>query len=191
MERPESVETAKRPGSKRLVEPKVALYPTPLTLVTTADLEGRPNVLAVTCIGIACAKPPMISMAIHPFTYSYRLLKAVPEFVVNIPPRTLLEEVKFCGTATGRKVDKFAAAGLTPVPADLVHPPLIAECRVHMECKVERFIELGIHDLILGKVVATHIDQRVWIGDRVDLDAMAPMVCTKGIGEYRSLGERI
>ena len=33
--------------------------------------------------------------------------------------------------------DKFGVSGLTPVPADLIAPPLVAECPVVMECTVD------------------------------------------------------
>jgi flavin reductase (DIM6/NTAB) family NADH-FMN oxidoreductase RutF len=33
--------------------------------------------------------------------------------------------------------DKFGVSGLTPVPADLIAPPLVADCPVVMECTVD------------------------------------------------------
>jgi len=33
-------------------------------------------------------------------------------------------------------MDKFEACGLTPTPASLVAPPLIAECYASLECRV-------------------------------------------------------
>jgi len=33
--------------------------------------------------------------------------------------------------------DKFGVSGLTPVPADLIAPPLVADCPVVMECMVD------------------------------------------------------
>ena len=40
------------------------------------------------------------------------------------------------GNCSGRTVDKFERFGLTPVPAELVAPPLVAECFANLECRV-------------------------------------------------------
>ena len=37
---------------------------------------------------------------------------------------------------SGRDLDKFAAFGLTPLPAEGVAPLLVAECFANLECKV-------------------------------------------------------
>lgn len=174
--------------SKKKLEPKAMLFPTPLALVTTINLEGRPNIITVTCIGIACAKPPMIAIAIHPWTYSHSLLKEVGEFVVNIPSEGLLEAVKYCGRVSGKDEDKFAGARLTPIPASEVKPPLIKESPVNLECKVKHFIELGMHNLFIGEVVATHVDEGILANNKLDVEGCAPMTCVKGVGGYRSLG---
>jgi flavin reductase (DIM6/NTAB) family NADH-FMN oxidoreductase RutF len=55
-------------------------------------------------------------------------------------------------------VDKFQAAGLTPVPAAVVRAPLIAECPINVECRVTGIQEIGDHDLFLGQAVAQHVN---------------------------------
>ena len=173
---------------KKKLEPQALLFPTPVVLVTTVDPKGNPNIITVICAGIACGKPPLIAIGIHPFTYSYSLLKLVGEFVVNIPPERLLDAVKYCGRVSGRDEDKFAGAKLTPVPASEVKPPLIKECPVNLECKVKHFLSLGIHDLFIGEVVATHVDEEV-IDDKgqLNVERCAAMACAKGASRYWSL----
>jgi flavin reductase (DIM6/NTAB) family NADH-FMN oxidoreductase RutF len=41
-----------------------------------------------------------------------------------------------CGNSSGRKLDKFAAFGLTPAPASRVAAPLIEECYAALECRL-------------------------------------------------------
>ncbi len=52
--------------------------------------------------------------------------------------------------------DKFALAGLTPVPGAKVKAPLIAECPVNIECRVHSKLELPTHDWIVGEPLACH-----------------------------------
>jgi len=56
--------------------------------------------------------------------------------VLNIPTAELATQVVGCGNISGRRKDKFAAFGLTPLPAALVGAPLIAECYANLECRV-------------------------------------------------------
>lgn len=173
---------------KKKIEPQTLLFPTPVVLVTTVDPKGNPNIITVICAGIVCAKPPLIAIGIHPFTYSYSLLKLAGEFVINIPPERLLDAVKYCGRVSGRDEDKFAGAKLTPVPASEVKPPLIKECHVNLECKVKHFLSLGIHDLFIGEVVATHVDEEVIDNKgQLNVERCSPMACAKGASRYWSL----
>ena len=50
-------------------------------------------------------------------------------------------------------------AGLTPLPAQRVKPPLIAECPVNLECRLLDDPEpIGDHDLFKGEVLVEHVD---------------------------------
>jgi flavin reductase (DIM6/NTAB) family NADH-FMN oxidoreductase RutF len=65
--------------------------------------------------------------------------------------------VYVCGTTSGRDVDKFAITRFTPLPAQKVKPPLIAECVAHLECKVVDVFVTGDHELFVGQVLAASI----------------------------------
>jgi flavin reductase (DIM6/NTAB) family NADH-FMN oxidoreductase RutF len=68
--------------------------------------------------------------------YSFAALKATKQCVINIPTVELAAKVVGVGNSSGRRIDKFAAFGLTPRPAQLVEPPLIDECYASLECRV-------------------------------------------------------
>jgi len=42
-----------------------------------------------------------------------------------------------------RQVSEFSEAGLTPVKADIVNAPMVAESPIKMECRVLQIIEFG------------------------------------------------
>ncbi len=87
-------------------------------------------------------------------------LRESTEGVVNLPTSALLDKVLACGKVSGRDVrDKFAMTGLTPLPAQKVKPPLIAECPVNLECRLLEDPEpVGDHDLFKGEVLVEHVD---------------------------------
>jgi len=107
-------------------------------LCTVADKAGKQNLLTLGWgqIGPFYHGHPVFIIAVAPPRYSWRFLKEVPEFVIAVPADPLRAAVRFCGTKSGRDMDKFKAAGLTPVPSMHVRPPSIAECPINVECRV-------------------------------------------------------
>jgi flavin reductase (DIM6/NTAB) family NADH-FMN oxidoreductase RutF len=78
--------------------------------------------------------------------------------VINIPTVALAEKVVACGNASGRRVDKFKAFGLTPVAAACVQAPLIAECFASLECKVVDRKLVAQYNFFVLEVVQAWID---------------------------------
>lgn len=55
-------------------------------------------------------------------------------------------------------MDKFATSGLTPVPAALVKPPLIAECYANLECRVADTRLVNRYNFFVLEVLKAWID---------------------------------
>jgi flavin reductase (DIM6/NTAB) family NADH-FMN oxidoreductase RutF len=107
-------------------------------LCTVVDSAGNDNVITLGWgqLGPSYHRRPVLTIAITPLRYSWRFLEEVPEFVIAVPDDATQEAAAYCGKASGRDGDKFAAAGLTRVPAQQVRPPAIAECPINIECRV-------------------------------------------------------
>jgi flavin reductase (DIM6/NTAB) family NADH-FMN oxidoreductase RutF len=148
--------------TRRQVTPHRPIYPTPAALVTSVDADGRPNIITLgEAFNISIARPVILGIAIRKERYSHQLISETREYVVNLPTREIAEQVWYCGSVSGRTVSKFVRSGLTPVPAQRVRPPLIAECPINLECKVLGVQEIGDHDLFLGEVVVQHVDESI------------------------------
>ena len=170
--------------------PWAALFPCPVVLVTCVDSKGKPNIITLAWVGTVCSNLPMLGLGIRPHRYSYGLIERSGEFVVNIPTKDILKETDFCGTVSGKDVDKFSQTGLTPEPAEKVKPPLIKECPVNIECLVKKKIPLGVHHLFLGEIVHVHVDQNILNEKgRIDFNRASPFVYNQG--EYWSLNRKI
>ena len=175
---------------KRLLKPSVGLRPVPVVLVTSIGEDGRANVITLAWVGVVCSVPPMVSIAVRPERFSHDLIKATGQFVVNLPSADQLWAVDYCGTRSGRYEDKFAASGLTPIPATEVKPPLIAECPINLECVVRHALSLGSHDLFIGEVVAVHADENALDGTG-NLSAAAARLIMYDQPDYLSLGGKL
>ena len=106
-------------------------------LLNSVGADGRPNTMAIGwgCVGLIWGRP-MFVVLVRPSRFTFRNLEAAGEFVVNVPADDMHETCMYCGTASGRNVDKFAERGLTPVPAGTVKVPLIKQCVRHYECRI-------------------------------------------------------
>lgn len=167
-----------------------ALFPTPIVLVTTVNASGTANIITLAWVGIVCSNPFTISVAIRPSRYSHALLEAVPELVINVPSREIVNQTDYCGTVSGIGVDKFSATGLTAVPAKAVKPPLIKECPVNIECRVVNRLPLGTHDVFMSEVIEVQVDEEVLDeAGKLDFSRVAPFVYA-GM-DYWTLAEKI
>jgi len=111
------------------------LEPGPVVLLTTAS-KGRANVMTMSWHTMMEFEPPLVGCVVSGNDFSFEALKATRQCVLAIPTVELKAQVVGCGNSTGQALDKFKTFGLTPLPAERVDAPLIAECYANLECKV-------------------------------------------------------
>ncbi len=106
-------------------------------LLCTVGRNGRPNVMTIGWMtgGYIWSKP-ILTVLVRHSRFTFSRLEEVGEFTVNVLPPPCAAAVQVCGAASGREGDKFAQTGLTPAPSQKVRPPIVAEGRIHYECRV-------------------------------------------------------
>jgi len=132
------------------------------TILVTSRHQDKESIITLAWQSPVSSSPPMAVISVAPQRYSHDLVSASGEFVINVPPFSLLKETMHCGTVSGRDGDKFASAGLTREPAQAVGAPLIAECIGHLECRVVQQVTAGDHTLFLGEVLAASAVEGLW-----------------------------
>jgi flavin reductase (DIM6/NTAB) family NADH-FMN oxidoreductase RutF len=133
------------------------LEPGPVVLVTTVH-KGCANIMTLSWLTMMEFEPPLIGMVMSDRNYSFAALKATKQCVINIPTVELAAKVVAVGNSSGRRVDKFAAFGLTPRPARHVEPPLIAECYANLECRVTDARMANRYNFFVLEVLKAWID---------------------------------
>ena len=115
------------------------------------------------------------------------MIQETGEFVVNLTTEALVRAADLCGVKSGRDVDKWKEAGLTPVPARRVKAPLIGESPVNLECRVEKELALGSHIMFVARVVSVSVDE-AYMDEKgsFHLDLAKPVCYSHGT--YFSLG---
>jgi flavin reductase (DIM6/NTAB) family NADH-FMN oxidoreductase RutF len=104
---------------------------------------------------------------VRPSRYTYEFLEENESFTLSFFEEEYRKVLSFCGTKSGRDVDKIAATGLTPVEGEQ-ESVYFAEARLVMQCK-----KLYYQDLEPGNFLDSSIEEnyygrdyhRIYVGE--------------------------
>lgn len=176
--------------SKQVWKPSTMLNPVPVVMVSCADQSGKPNIITVGWAGTVNSDPPMLSISVRKERYSYGLIKERGQFAVNLTTQKLVYATDLCGVKSGREVDKFKLAGLTPERASVIDVPIIGESPVSLECIVRQTMELGSHNMFIAEIVAVQADDALLNEKGKLVLENAGLICYSH-GKYWSLGKEL
>ncbi|MBN2242672.1 MAG: flavin reductase family protein [Acidobacteria bacterium] len=164
--------------------PILGAYP---VIVIGTKVDEAPDFTTVAWTGVAASVPPSVTIALQHHRHSLKGVRRHMSFSVNIPGTGLVRETDYCGLASGRNVDKAADCRFDVFYGRLDNVPLIRQCPVNHACEVIQILNLGSHELIVGRIVETFVSEDCLTGGRPDPAKIRPFVFT-GPGYY-SLGE--
>ena len=169
--------------------------PRPIGWISTRSASGVNNLAPYSFFNAFNYVPPIIGFASIGYKDTLRNIEETGEFVWNLTTRALAEAMNQSCAAVGPEVSEFDVAGLTPLASTLVTPPRVAESPVTMECKRTQILQLqGIDGaqletwLVLGEVVAVHIDQSLLQNGVYDTAAAGHVLRAGGAGDYFTVG---
>lgn len=137
---------------KKNLKPEAILSKQPVVLVSVGTLE-KSNIISVAWTGIISTYPPIVYVAVRKERFSHDIIVDNKEFVINIPEKKFVNEVDFCGTKSGKDVDKFKECKFTKGLSQKVKTPSIKECPINIECKLIESKEVGSHTMFIGEIV--------------------------------------
>jgi flavin reductase (DIM6/NTAB) family NADH-FMN oxidoreductase RutF len=171
--------------------PGTNIYPMPMLLVG-ASVNGRPNFMAVAWGNMANAEPPMAAVAIRTGRHTRLGIEQNQTFSVNIPSADLVKEADYCGIASGARVDKVQACHFTVFYGKLGTAPMIEQCPVNLECRVQHSLELGSHILYIGRIEEVHVSSDCLTGGKIDLDKVRPFAFLADPSKhYHAMGDSL
>lgn len=181
-----------------VIDPAILYFGTPVVLVSSTNPDGSPNVAPMSSawwLGRSCL------LGFGARSHTPANIQRTGECVLNLPSVDQVAAVNRLARTTGsspvppHKVamgyrherDKLTVAGLTPLAADLVAPPRIAECPVHLEAVLEATHPLAERDparhgqlvALEVRVVRVHVDASVRLPgheDRIDPERWRPLI---------------
>ena len=138
------------------------VLPRPIAWVTTRDVAGAINAAPFSFFNVFGSDPATVGIGIgskgpaEPKDTRANI-RANEQFVVNLVPFALAEQMRVTSIAFPRGVEEPKEAGLSLVPSMRVGVPRIAEAPVSMECTFMQEIALGSFSLVLGKILMVHV----------------------------------
>jgi flavin reductase (DIM6/NTAB) family NADH-FMN oxidoreductase RutF len=172
--------------AKVSLDPSPLLFPTPAALIA-ALVDGRPNCMTAAWCGIAASSPPAMTVGIRPERHTYRGIREHGSFSINVPSVALARQVDFAGIYSGRREDKSGLFTYTYGKTE--NAPIVANCGLNIVCRHRHTLALGSHDLIVGEVIETLVDDSCLTDGAVDAAKLDPLVYSGGTGVYQGLGE--
>lgn len=79
---------------------------------------------------------PVATVYVRPTRFTFSLLEREPEFTLNVLPASMKSVLDLCGTRSGRELDKWKAAGISPEPSEKVGAPRVQGAELSLECRV-------------------------------------------------------
>lgn len=106
-------------------------------LLVGAGRDGKPNPMTISwwLFGQFYHGRPMSVVAVKPIRYTFGLLEQTREFVVSVMPAEWRDAVDYCGSHSGRDVDKLDATGMSVAPSLEVGVPSIKQAAANFECR--------------------------------------------------------
>ena len=165
------------------------LFPQSVFIVGSYDENGVPNAMNVAWGGECTRHEIAINIGDHKTTEN---ILAKGAFTVAPADRAHVAEADYFGMATGRKVNKAAASGLTFTRSQFVDAPVIEEFPLTMECRVVDVQDWGGEKRFIGEIVNTQVDEAILDeAGRVDFGKFQPIVYDSTRRIYRVVGEEV
>ncbi len=169
---------------------KALVVPRPVGWVSTMNRAGQINLAPYSYFNAFAGRPPIVGFSSDGPKDSATFAEETREFVWNMATYPLRDQMNATSAPLARGESEFPYAGLEMAPCHLVRPPRVAASPASLECKVVDVIRLKDVNgepvdniLVLGQVVAVHIDDRFIKDGIVDAVAMQP-IARCGYADY-------
>ncbi len=132
-------------------------------ILLTAKADGKCNTMTIGwgTMGIEWGKPIFIAY-VRESRFTKELIEKSGEFTVNVPYGDVDSRILgFCGSKSGRNVDKFAELRLTQEEPAVIRTPGIRQLPLTLECKVvyKQLQQLnGLPESVLERYYPQNVD---------------------------------
>lgn len=169
--------------------------PRPIGWVSSRGADNSVNLAPYSFFNAFNYTPPILGFSSTTLKDTVRNCEETGEFVWNLSTRALAEQMNQTCAAVPYGTNEFGLAGLKASPSRLVNVPRVAASPVNFECRVTEIIRLKSQAgketpafLVLGEVVAVHIDKRMLHDGIFDTFGAGIILRAGGPSAYAEIG---
>ena len=181
-----------RAGHRLAHDPFNAMVaPRPIGWIGSRSAAGVRNLAPYSFFNALAYHPPTIAFSSEGWKDSVRNVEETRLFSWNLATRALAEQMNATSATVDGDVDEFALAGLAAIDGPLTGVPLVEQAQVSFECRLSSIVRLtdagGVALntwLVIGEVVAIHIDPALIRDGVYDTAAARPIMRGGGAADY-------
>lgn len=165
--------------------------PRPIGWISSQARDGSLNLAPYSFFNAFNYTPPIVGFCSVGYKDSVRNIEQTCEFGWNLATRPLAEAMNATSAPASPDVSEFDLAGLTPAASRVIAVPRVTESPVSFECRLSQLVRLQAADgklvdswLVLGEVVAVHIDRSLLVDGVYDTAAARPILRGGGAADY-------
>lgn len=171
------------------------IAPRPIGWISSLGPDGAANLAPYSFFNALNYGPPLIGFSSIGWKDTVSNIQSSREFCWNLANRPLAEAMNRSCAPAPAEVDEFALAGLSKAPSRLVQSSRVLESPVNFECRLSQILRLQDADgipiqawLIIGEVIAVHIDRDLIANGTFDTIAAQPILRGGGPDDYFTVG---
>jgi len=130
-----------------------AANPRQVIIVTARD-GGKDNAMSLTWHSPASFSPELYTIFLSKRRRTYEMIRESGVFAVNFLTEDMAREAIYCGTKTGRSVDKFKELGMEKEECERINCCRLRKAAAYLECKVVDELPAGDHVIVVGEILA-------------------------------------
>lgn len=180
---------------------KAIVAPRPVAWVSSQDAEGRVNLAPFSFFNGISDSPPMVIISVTETKIgvperkdTLANIRATGEFAIGVVGWEMRDAMNKTSGHYPAGEDEFEIAGLKKAPCLEIRPPRIADAPATLECRLHQIVALPAdipgegYSLVIGRVVAVHLDDRCIHDGIFDITAYQP-VARCGYKDYAVVRE--
>jgi flavin reductase (DIM6/NTAB) family NADH-FMN oxidoreductase RutF len=163
---------------------KGSVVPRPIAWISSVGKSGTLNLAPYSYFQVISHNPIMFIISIGQGANvgkkgdkdTLANIKETGDFVINLVSARLADQMHKSSHIFPKDVSEFDETGLTSAKSKLVTAPRVEEAAISMECKLDRVMELGDFNQVIGELVCYHIKDDVYMeNDKINYDTFDPI----------------
>lgn len=166
------------------------IFPMPVLMVATYNEDGSVNVM--NAAWGTMQERNHVALNLTETHKTVKNIKARGAFTVSIADAAHVVEADYFGVESGNKVShKFENSGLTASKSEILDAPVINEFPLCLECEFVEYQSGAYGCGVIGKVVNVTADERVMVGDKIDMSLVNAIAFDPYTHGYYQVTERV